>query len=225
MKSIIQLLILASFSLLALPSWASDISDATGIKDACVAGSLLDARGIRYRVVIFHSSDRDESGCIYNSNGDSYLYTKMGSAKINPAELAEISLQNVSRDEVFHIADGDRDLHNGCLVYATCAYAGYKRDPHITWAGIIAARVININNFGSEDGSQMNLTGHAITAFETDKREIFIQENGDEARKLDNMTELAQAGNTSWHDSSALIYCDHEIQGITTFNCEFGRPR
>jgi hypothetical protein len=225
MKSITKLFLLTALSVLALPSRAADISDATGIKDACVAGSLLDASGVRYRVVLFHSDTRDESGCIYSSEGSSYLYTPMGSAKINPAELGEITLQTVPRSEVFRIADGDRDIHNGCLVYATCAYAGYKRDPHITWAGIIAARVVNINNFGSDEGSQMNLTGHAITAFENDRREIFIQENGQEARKLDDMTELAQEGNTSWHDSSTLIYCDHHIQGITTFNCEFGHPR
>ena len=225
MKSITSLLVLTALTLLALPSRAGDLTDATGIKDACIAGSLLDASGIRYRVVVFHSSNSDESGCIYNSDGASYLYTPMGSAKINPAELSEISLQNVPRSEVFRIADGDRDLRNGCLVYATCAYAGYKRNPHITWGGIIAARVVNINNLGSDEGSQMNLTGHAITAFENDRREIFIQENGEDARKIDSMTELAQEGNTSWHDSSALIYCDHHIQGITTFNCEFGRPR
>jgi hypothetical protein len=225
MKSITRLLLLIALTSLALPSRAADLADATGIKDACIAGSLLDASGIRYRVVVFQSANSAESGCIYSSDGASYLYTPMGSAKINPAELGEISLQTVPRNEVFHIADGERELRNGCLVYATCAYAGYKRDPHITWAGIIAARVVNINNFGSDEGSQMNLTGHAITAFENDRREIFIQENGEDARKVDSMTELAQAGDTSWHDSSALIYCDHHIQGITTFNCEFGHPR
>ena len=203
----------------------ADLSDAHGIKDACVAGSLLDAQRVSYRVVIFHSDTHDDAGCIYKSNGVSYLYTKMGSAKINPEELDAVPLDTVPRADVYRIADGDRDMHNGCLVYATCAYSSYKHNPHITWAGIIAARIVNTNRFGGDDGMGINLTGHAITAFEDDRREIFIQENGDEPKKLDDMTELAQAGDKSWHDSSTLIYCDHHIQGITTFNCEFGRPR
>jgi hypothetical protein len=224
MKSILKLLLLTTMAGLAISAQA-DVSDANGIKDACMAGTLLEANRVPYRVVIFHSSDRDEAGCIYRANGSSYLYTPMGSAKINPAELTEVPLDDVSRNEVFHIADGDHGIRNGCLVYATCAYAQYKRDPHITWAGIIAARVVNINNYGGDEGGQLNLTGHAITAFENDKREIFIQENGGDPKKLDNMTERAQAGDMSWHDSSALIYCDHHIQGITTFSSEFGRPR
>lgn len=225
MKLTLKLLLTTTLSLFAISAHA-DISDANGIKDACVAGSLLEAQRVPYRVVIFHSSTRDQAGCIYKANGASYLYTPMGSAKINAEEVDQVPLETVARNEVFRIADGDKDVRNGCLVYATCAYAEYKRDPHITWAGIIAARVVNINNFGSEDGAgQLSLTGHAITAYENDKREIFIQENGDDPKKLDNMTELAQAGDKSWHDSSALIYCDHHIQGITTFNCEFGHPR
>ena len=205
-------------------AFASDISDASGIKDACVAGTLLDASRVHYRVVLFHSDSRDEAGCVYSSNGVNYLYTPLGSAKINPAELTQVPLETVPRTEVFRIADGDRDIRNGCLVYATCAYAKYRHDPRIRWAGIIAARVVNINNFGDDGSGALGLTGHAITAFETDQREIFIQENGEQPKKLENMTERAQAGDTSWHDSSALIYCDHHIQGITVFNCEFGRP-
>lgn len=221
MKSILQLLLLATVTFTA---HAADITDATGIKDACVAGSLLDAHHVSYRVVIFHSSSCDEAGCIYRANGISYLYTPMGSAKINPAELQEVPLQDVSRNEVFRIADGDREIRNGCLVYATCAYSQYKQDHHIAWAGIIAARVVNINNFGSNEGDRLNMTGHAITAYENDRREVFIQENGGEPKKLDNMTRLAQSGDKSWHDSSALVYCDHHIQGIAAFACEFGRP-
>ena len=207
-----------------LPVVAGETSDASGIKEACIAGTLLDANRVSYRVVVFHSSTRDEAGCVYHSNGVSYLYTPLGSAKINPTELSQVPLETVGRNEVFRIADGDREIRNGCLVYATCAYTGYKRDPHIRWAGIIAARVVNINNFGDDGTGQLGLTGHAITAFETDKRQIFIQENGEKPRLLDDMTEKAQAGDSSWHDSSALIYCDHHIQGITVFNCEFGRP-
>lgn len=225
MKHTTKILLTVALSLTGLAAHA-DLSDASGIKDACVAGTLLDAQRISYRVVVFHGSSRDEAGCIYHANGNSYLYTPMGSAKINPEELSQVPLENVNRNDVFHIADGDTEVRNGCLVYATCAYAQYKRNPHIVWAGIIAARVMNMNNFGSDDeGGALSVNGHAITAFENDKREIFIQENGEEPRKLDDMTDMAQAGNTAWHDSSALIYCDHHIQGITTFNCEFGRPR
>ena len=223
MKSILGLAILLALSAFSTAP-ASSFSDASGIHEACIAGTLLDANRVSYRVVVFHSDTRDEAGCVYRSNGVNYLYTPLGSARINPAELGQVPLETVPRSEVFRIADGDRDIRNGCLVYATCAYAEYKRDPHIRWAGIIAARVVNINNFGDDGSGQLGLTGHAITAFETDKRQIFIQENGEKPKMLEDMTEKAQAGDTSWHDSSALIYCDHHIQGITVFNCEFGRP-
>ena len=224
MKHTTKFLLTVALTLTGLTAHA-DLSDATGIKDACVAGTLLDAQRIPYRVVVFHSAHGDESGCIYRANGVSYLYTPMGSAKINPEELGAIQLEDVSRNEVFHIADGDTEVRNGCLVYATCAYQQYKRNPHIVWAGIIAARVMNINSFGSDDDTSLNVNGHAITAFENDQREVFIQENGEEPRKLDDLTRMAQSGSTAWHDSSTLIYCDHHIQGISVFNCEFGRPR
>jgi hypothetical protein len=224
MKNPIRLLLLAAASLLSLQAYASD-SSVAGLKEACVAGSLLDANRIPYKVVIFRSSTSQEAGCIYDVNGVSYLYTVRGSAKINPAQVAKVPLERVSRDEVYQISDGSRELRNGCLVFATCAYSQYKQNPHIKWAGIIAAQVIAVNNYGGDSGASIaNLCGHAITAFENDRREIFIQEDGEEARKVDNMTELAQRGDTSWHDSSTLIYCDHHIQGITTFKDQFGRP-
>jgi hypothetical protein len=219
MKNKITLLIIAATSLLGLQSFASDISDASGIKDACAAGALLDSNHIPYKVVVFGN----EAGCIYEVNGNSYLYTPRGSAMINPAQVGKIPLERVSRDEVFRIADGSRRIDNGCLVFATCAYSQYKRQSGITWAGIIAAQVINVNSYGG-DSSAVNVTGHAITAFENNKKEIFIAENGEEPRKVDSMTDLAQRGDKSWYDPSALIYADHHIQGITTFKAQFGRP-
>ncbi len=226
MKNQITLLLVAVASLLTLQAHASDVSDANGIKDACAAGALLDVNHVPYKVVVVNTSSAHEAGCIYEVNGSSYLYTNRGSAKINPAQMGRVPLQTVARADVFRIADGSREINNGCLVFATCAYSQYRHNPHITWAGIIAAQVINVNSYGGSTGSaMMNVTGHAITAFENDKREIFIQENGEEAHKVDQMTNLAQKGDTSWHDSSALIYCDHHIQGLTTFKSEFGQPR
>ena len=59
--------------------------------------------------------------------------------------------------------------------------------------------------------------GHAITAYETDRREVYIQENGDEPRRVDWLTAKAQRGDRSWYDSSALIFADHHIQGRDHF--------
>jgi len=202
-----------------------DFSDVSGIKDACVAGSLLTANGIPNTVVVFHSLTEQGAGCLYRVNGEEYLYSVKGSAKVNPEQVAKVPLEKVSREEVEHIADGDRDLRNGCMVFATCAFKQYQRDPHILWAGLIAAQIININNYGSEDNYRASVTGHAITAFETDKREIYIQENGDEPRRVDRMTDLAQRGDLSWYDSSALVFCDHHLQAITAFKDQYGRPR
>ncbi len=224
MKHIAKLFLTALAVLMLSRAHGDEITEASGIHDACNAGALLDASGIPYKVVVFQSSTRDEAGCIYEVGGVNYLYTPAGSAKINMDRLADIPLERVSRSQVFRISDGDRDINNGCLVFATCAYASYKRNPHITWAGIIAAQIIDVNNYGENDGGA-RMTGHAITAYEDDHRRIFIAENGEEPREVDQMTERAQAGDRSWHDSSALVYCDHHIQGITSFKDEFGRPR
>ena len=214
----------AVLTLLATPARAAqDFSHVSGIKDACVAGSLLDANRIPYTVVVFHSLVEQGAGCLYHLNGEEYLYSVKGSAKVNPAQVAKVPLEKVTRDEVFRIADGDRDLKNGCMVFATCAFNQYKKDPHIQWAGLIAAQIVSINNYGSS--ANYRVTGHAITAFENDKREIFIQENGDEPRKVDQMTEQAQRGDLSWHDSGALVYADHHMQAVTAFKDQFGRPR
>jgi hypothetical protein len=223
MKNLKLSLLLAGLAALTFSTVrASDLSDASGFKDACTAGSLLSASHISNQVVVAAG----EAGCIYQVNGVSYLYTTKGSAKINPAQLGRVSLQNVSRDEVQRVGGGRDEIRNGCLVFATCAYAGYKHDPHVAWAGIIAAQILTVNGGMARTGAECfgGLSGHAITAFENDKREIFVQENGEEPRKVDNMTELAQSGNRSWHDSSTLIYCDHRIQGFTSFKAEFGHP-
>ena len=226
MKHLAKLLLTALSVLMLVRAYGADVTDAAGIEDVCAAGAMLDQNHIPYKVVVLDSQTRNEAGCIYQVNGTSYLYTPAGSAMINPDEVAQVPLRRVSREEVFRIADGSSRIHNGCLVFATCAFAQYQRDPHVTWAGIIAAQVIDINNLGNDTESTVTkVTGHAITAFENDRREIFIQENGEEPRKLDTMTRLAQAGDDSWHDSSELIYCDHHIQGITSFKEQFGHPR
>jgi hypothetical protein len=217
-------LILAATALLTMPLLAAqDFSQVSGIKDACVAGSLLSSNGIPNTVIAFHSLTEQGAGCLYQLNGEEYLYTVKGSAKVNPAQVARVPYEKVSRDEVLRIADGDRSLRNGCMVFATCAFNQYRKDPHIMWAGLIAAQIISMNNYGNE--ANYRVTGHAITAFENDKREIYIQENGDEPRKVDRMTELAQRGDMSWHDSGALIYADHHMQAVTTFKDQFGNPR
>lgn len=218
--------ILTSFALIALallPLRAvSDFSDVAGIKDACRAGAVLDANRVAYQVVVFHSLKDQGAGCLYRLNGDEYLYSVKGSAKVLPDRVAQVPLEKVPRDAVLRIADGDRDIHNGCLVDATATYNSYKHNPHIVWAGVIAAQVINANSFGSYHFSSI---GHAITAYETDTREIYIQEDGDDARRVDYLTEKAQRGDRSWHDSSALIFADHHIQAVTTFKSEMGSPR
>jgi hypothetical protein len=225
MKNKIALLVIAAAAVVTSNAQASSYSDIAGIKDACVAGSLLDASGVPNKVVVCRASRDSEAGCIYSVDGTSYLYTPKGSAKVNPAQLDRVPLERVSRSEVAEISDGSRELKNGCLVFATCAFNQYHSDSHIKWAGIIAAQIVNIYGGGMSSGETIGgLGGHAITAFETDKREIFIQEDGEEPRKLDNMTELAQRGDRSWHDSSALIYCDRHIQGLSSFKSQFGRP-
>ncbi len=220
-------LTLTCFSLVALalmPLRAeSDFSDVDGIKDACRAGAVLDANRIPYKVVVFHALNSQGAGCLYQLNGDEYLYSEKGSAKVVPAAVAQTPLEKVSRDQVLQIADGDRDIHNGCLVDATCAFASYKHNSHIVWAGVIAAQVINASEFGAMSYHFASI-GHAITAYETDTREIYIQENGDEPRRVDWLTSKAQRGNKSWYDSSALIFADHHIQAITTFKDQMGRP-
>jgi hypothetical protein len=218
----LSLAFLALASLAGSSVRASDVMDATGIKDACTAGALLEASHVSNQVVVAGG----EAGCIYEVSGVSYLYTTHGSAKINPAEMGQVALQKVPRSEVERIGGGRNEIRNGCLVFATCAYAGYKQDAHIKWAGIIAARIVALNGGFARTGSECfgGLSGHAITAFENDKREVFIQENGEAPRKVDRMTQLAQNGDRSWHDSSALVYCDHRIQGFTTFKEQFGSP-
>jgi hypothetical protein len=225
MKTNLLLFFAVAVSLTTSRLVAEDFSDVNGIKDACVAGTLLSANGIANTVVVFHALTEQGAGCLYHVNGEEYLYSVKGSAKVNPAQVAKVPLEKVPREEVARIADGDRDLRNGCMVFATCAFRQYQRNPHILWAGLIAAQIINVNNYGSEDSYRASLTGHAITAFETDQREIYIQENGDEPRKVDSMTDLAQRGDMSWYDSSALVFCDHHLQAITAFKDQYGHAR
>ena len=221
MKNIKLSLLLATVAaLVVVPARASGMVDAQGIKDACAASVILGQNNISSEVVVAGG----EAGCIYQAGGVSYLYTTKGSAKINPDQLGRVALQKVPRSEVAQIADGSRDIQNGCLVFATCAYAQDKHNSQVVWAGIIAAQVINVGSYGGDGERFGGNTGHAITVFENKNREIFIQEDGEEPRKVDKMSDLAQSGNHSWHDSSTLMYCDHRIQGLTTFKGEFGRP-
>ena len=221
-------LTLTCLSLLALAlvpvRAASDFSDVAGIKNACRAGAMLDANHVSYQVVVFHALKDQGAGCLYHLNGEEYLYSDKGSAKVLESRVAQVPLEKVPREEVLRIADGDRDIHNGCLVDATAAFNSYKHNPHIVWAGVIAAQVINANAYGAMSYHFASI-GHAITAYETDSREIYIQENGDEARRVDYLTEKAQRGDRTWHDSGALIFADHHIQAITTFKSEMGSPR
>lgn len=221
MKRILASLTLITLALVPLRA-ASDFSDVAGIKNACRAGAVLDAHNVPYQVVVFHALKDQGAGCLYHLNGEEYLYSDKGSAKVLPDRVAQVPLEKVPREEVLRIADGDRDIHNGCLVDATAAFNSYKHNPHIVWAGVIAAQVLNQNSFGSY---RFTSIGHAITAYETDNREIYIQEDGNDPRRVDYLTEKARRGDRSWHDSSALIFADHHIQAVTTFKSEMGSPR
>jgi hypothetical protein len=223
MKKTLTYLTLIAVALLPLRA-ETDFSGVEGIKDACRAGAVLDANHVPYEVVVFHALANQGAGCLYRLNGDEYLYSEKGSAKVLPSRVAEVPLEKVSREDVLRIADGDTDIYNGCLVDATAAFSSYKHNPHIVWAGVIAAQVISQSAFGAI-GYHFSQIGHAITAYETDNREIYIQENGDEPRRVDYLTEKAQHGDRSWYDSGALIFADHHIQAITTFKSEFGSPR
>ena len=220
MKNLKAALVLAALAaFLTIPLRAS--TDAQGIKDACTASVLLERSGISNQVVVA----ADEAGCIYTSGGVQYLYTTRGSAKINPAMLGQVQLQHVPRSEVYAIGGDRHDIRNGCLVFATCAFSSYKHDSHVVWAGIIAAQILAAKDgYGYAGGGECfgGMNGHALTAFEHDKREVFIQENGQAPRKSDHLTELAQSGNRSWCDSGTLAYSDHDIQGFTSFKSEFG---
>jgi hypothetical protein len=222
MKHTFTYFALAALALLPLRA-ESDFSNIDGIKDACRAGAVLDASHVPYKVVVFHALNSQGAGCLYTLNGDEYLYSEKGSAKVSAAAVAQTPFEKVSRDQVLKIADGDTDIHNGCLVDAACAFASYHHNPHIVWAGVIAAQVINASEFGAMS-YHFSSIGHAITAYETDTREIYIQENGDEPRRVDWLTAKAQRGDRSWYDSSALIFADHHIQAITTFKDQMGRP-
>jgi len=220
MKNLQAALVLAALAgFLAFPLRAE--IDAQGIKDACTASVLLERSGISSQVVVAG----DEAGCIYTIGGVQYLYTTRGSARINPAHLGQIALRRVPRAEVYAIGANRREIRNGCLVFATCAYAGDEHDSHIVWAGIIAAQIVAATD-GYAAGPQCygGMNGHALTAFETDQREVFIQENGEAPRKNDHLTQLAQHGERGWCDSATLAYCDHHIQGFTSFKGEFGHP-
>jgi hypothetical protein len=225
MKSTIPLFFVILTSLAITPLTAEEnFSGVQGFKDACRAGALLDASHVPYTVVVFHSLTEQGAGCLYRLNGDEYLYSEKGSAKVVSAQVARVPMEKVPRAQVLQIADGDRDIRNGCLVDATCAFAAYRHNPHIVWAGVIAAQVINANMLGESMAYGFASTGHAITAYETDKREVYIQENGDEARRVDWLTDKAKRGDRSWYDSSAMIFADHHIQAVTTFKDQLGRP-
>jgi hypothetical protein len=223
MNKLLTSLTLIALALLPLRA-SSDFSGVDGIKDACRAGAVLDASHVPYQVVVFHALANQGAGCLYRLNGEEYLYSEKGSAKVLPARVAQVPLENVPRADVIRIADGGTDIHNGCLVDAAAAFSSYKHNPHIVWAGVIAAQVISQSAFGAI-GYHFSPIGHAITAYETDGREIYIQEDGDDARRVDYLTEKAQHGDRSWYDSSALIFADHHIQAITTFKGQFGSPR
>ncbi len=222
MKNLKAALFLAALAaIFALPVRAG--IHAQGIKDACTASVLLERSGITSQVVVAGG----EAGCIYATGGVLYLYTTRGSARINLAHLGQVELRCVPRAEVHAIGDNRREIRNGCMVFAACAYAGYAHDSHIVWAGIVAAQIVAATDgYGYADGPQDygRLNGHVLTAFETDQREVFIQENGEAPLKNDQLTAQAQRGESDWCNSGTLAYCDHHIEGFTDFKGEFGHP-
>ena len=208
---------------ISLTAETGDLPDARGIPDACVAGILLDLARVSNRVVVFHSQQGNEAGCIFRADGSTFLYTSAGSAQINPSEVEQVPLETVTRDDTAQVAGDDRDLSNGCMVYATCSYAQDMRNPDVVWAGIVTARTITVG--GGDPISAPGANGHAIAAFEDDQRDIFIQTDSGETRKLDDMSDMAKSGNRSWHDPSVLIYHDHRVQGIAKFEAQYGQPK
>ena len=114
MKPTIALLLVALISLVTTPLMAEEnFSGVKGLKDACRAGALLDASHVPYTVVVFHSLTEQGAGCLYHLNGDEYLYSEKGSAKVIPSQVAKVPLEKVPRAQVLRIADGDRDIRNG----------------------------------------------------------------------------------------------------------------
>ena len=200
-----------------------NLPDATGMRDACVAATLLSSVQVPNRVVILHSANGDKAGCVYRANGDTFLYTMAGTALIDPGQLSELPLEVISRFDVEALAGNDRDLENGCMVYATCAFARDQRDPDVAWAGIVEARIHSGD--GELGALPLGTKGHAITAFETKQREVFLQTDGGEPRKLDDLSRLARSGDQSWYDAASLIYHGHPPQGTAQFEAEYGEPK
>jgi hypothetical protein len=99
-KSFLLVLAVLASSLTTPLMAVEDFSQVSGIKDACVAGSLLQANGIPNTVVVFHSLTEQGAGCLYRLNGEEYLYSIKGSAKVDPAQVSKVPLEKVSRDEV-----------------------------------------------------------------------------------------------------------------------------
>lgn len=91
------------------------------------------------------------------------------------------------------------------------------------WAGIITAQLLQVPADG--EGSA-DVTGHALVAYEDSEHQIFIQENGDRARRVRQLTRLAQKGDRSWYDPSMLLlYSRQGDLGTADFAGQFGQVR
>ena len=187
---------------------------------------LLDQSGIPYQVVVFHSLTNQDAGCLYRLNGDEYLYSERGSAKVVPAR--------VGRDAAGKSARARRSSTSLAMTAtfttaassdATCAFASYKHNPHIVWAGRdrgaghqperVRRLLLPLRLDRSWPSRPMRPTPARSTSRKT----------ATNPRRADALTAQAQRGDMSWYDSSALIFADHHIQAVTTFKGQFGRPR
>jgi hypothetical protein len=214
MKSI--LFLVGCLLMAGLQAVAEDIG---GLRDACAAGAILDANHIWNEVI----EVGNKAGCLYDVDGTRYIYSPSGSARLNPARLARVTIRRISPSEASRYADGSREIRNGCLVFAACAFAQCRSNAQVIWAGIITAQLLQVPADG--EGSA-DVTGHALVAYEDSEHQIFIQENGDRARRVRQLTRLAQKGDRSWYDPSMLLlYSRQGDLGTADFAGQFGQVR
>jgi hypothetical protein len=198
---------------------AAAAEEVQGLRDACVAGVMLATHHILHKVI----EVGNEAGCIFDVAGTRYIYTPSGSARLNSAQLARVDIRQIPADQVFQIADGSREIKNGCLVFAACSFVQCRSNPQVLWAGIVTARLLNLQ--AASEGS-FAVEGHALTAYEDVDRQIFIEENGDRAHRVRQLTRLAQKGDRSWYDPSMLLlYSKQGSFGTANFAGQFGQVR
>jgi hypothetical protein len=215
-KNIIFLVGLLGGGLFANAAAAGEVE---GLRDACVAGVMLTTHHIPHEVIEVGS----EAGCIFDVAGIQYIYTPSGSARMNPKQVARVNIRQIPADQVVQIADGGREIKNGCLVFAACSLQQCRINPQVVWAGIVTARLLDLQ--AASEGS-IAVEGHALTAYEDVDRQIFIEENGDRAHRVRQLTRLAQKGDRSWYDPSMLLlYSRQGSFGTASFAGQFGQVR